>query len=406
MGTEVRLLSGDLRAFYEAGETAFGAHLRDEDWAVIEPLAEADRAFAAYDGERIVGTAGTFSFELTVPGGMVPAAGVTIVGVHPTHRRRGILRQMMRAQLDHVRERGEPVAILWASEGGIYQRFGYGLATMRLGINVERHRNAYRLPHEPAGTVRFVDVDEAKRVFPPIFDAVRPHRAGFFGRSRAFWDSEVFHDPEHRRGGAGPAWHIVHDGQSGLDGYARYRIKEQWDDSGPKSAVIVSELMAVTPAAQLDLWRFLMDIDLMTRVESWNQPADDPIVLSVSEPRALNMTSGDALWLRVVDVAGALAARRYRTDGRLVVELTDEFMPHNAGRWALDVAHGAATVEPATGEADIACDVTDLAAAYLGAFTFRQLADAARARELVEGGVERADLLFRTDRAPWCPRVF
>ena len=406
MAIDVRLLSGDLRDFYEAGETAFGGRLRDEDWAVMEPLAEADRAFAAYDGDRIVGTAGTFSFELTVPGGVLPAAGVTIVGVHPTHRRRGILRQMMRAQLDHVRERGEPIAILWASEGAIYQRFGYGLATMRLGISVERHRNAFRLPHEPTGTVRIIDVDDARRAFPPIFDAVRPTRPGFFGRTTAFWDAEFFHDPEHRRDGGTPAWYVLHDGPAGADGYARYRIKHQWDDTGSKSTLVISELMATTPAAHLDLWRFLMDVDLMARVESWNQAPDDPLVLAAAEPRALNLTLGDALWLRVVDVPRALAGRSYRSDGRVVLQVADEFMPDNAGRWSLTAERGTASAERATDAPEVACDATDLGAAYLGAFSFAQLADAGRVRELVPGAIERADALFRTDRAPWCPKVF
>jgi predicted acetyltransferase len=406
MGIDVRPLSGDARAFYEAGETAFQGTLRDEDWAVMEPLAEPDRAIAAYDGDRIVGTAGAFSFELTVPGGMLPAAGVTLVGVHPTHRRRGILRRMMQAQLDQVRDRGEPLAILWASEGAIYQRFGYGLGALRMGISVERHRNDFRLRPTPAGGIRFVDVDEARRLFPPIHDAFRPRRAGFFNRTPAFWDAEVFHDPEHRRGGAGPAWYVVHEADGHPDGYARYRIREQWDDSGPKSSLVLTELIATNPAAHLDLWRFLMDIDLMARVEAWNVAPDDPILLSLAEPRALGMGLGDALWLRVVDVALALGGRSYRADGRVVIEVFDEFMPANAGRWALEVDGGAATVSSTTDAPDVACDVTDMGAAYLGAFSFAQLADAGRVREVATGGVERADALFRTDRAPWCPKVF
>lgn len=405
MAIEVRPLSGDARAFYEAGETAFQGTLRDEDWAVIEPLAEPDRAIAAYDGDRIVGTAGAFSFELTVPGGMLPAAGVTLVGVHPTHRRRGILRRMMQAQLDQVRDRGEPLAILWASEGVIYQRFGYGLGALRMGISVERHRNEFRLPHTPAGDIRFVDVEDAKRLLPPIHDALRPRRAGFFNRTPAFWDSEIFHDPEHRRGGAGPAWYVVHEAEGRPDGYARYRIREQWEASGPNSTVVLTELMATNPAAHLDLWRFLMDIDLMGRVEAWNVAPDDPILLSVAEPRALGLGLGDALWVRVVDLPAALGGRSYRAGGRVVIEVSDEFMPANAGRWALEV-DGGARVSSTTDAPYVACDITDVGAAYLGAFSFAQLADAGRVRELATGGLERADALFRTDRAPWCPKVF
>ena len=402
----MRPYDGDAHAFFEAGSVAFGERLRDEDVAAWEPTFEADRAIAAYDGDRIVGTAGIFSFELTVPGGMLPAAGVTAVGVHPTHRRRGILRRMMRQQLEAVHDRGEPLAILWASEGQIYQRFGYGLSTLATRIDVARDRSAFRRPHIPAGVIRFVDVDEAKRLLPPVYEAARPRRAGFFNRTPAFWDGDVFYDPEHWRHGASAAWYVVHEVAGEPDGYARYRIRDKWDESGPKSTLIVTDLLALNPAARLDLWRFLLDVDLMARIEAWNVPPDDPLILTVAEPRRLGIGVGDGMWLRVVDVSSALAGRRYQGDGALVIEVADELCPWNDGRWTLSVEDGVPYVEPATGAADLAADVTDLAAAYLGGFTFANLADAARVTELTPGGVARADALFRTDRAPWCPRVF
>ena len=160
MEIDVRPFDGEPRAFLEAAELAFGERARDEDVPVWESTFEPDRAIGAYDGDRLVGTAGALSLDLTIPGGVVPSAGVTIVGVHPTHRRRGILRRMMRFQLDQVRDRGEATAILWASEGSIYQRFGYGLATTLTRLSIERERSAFRRPHEPAGTIRFVEVDE------------------------------------------------------------------------------------------------------------------------------------------------------------------------------------------------------------------------------------------------------
>ena len=165
-------------------------------------------------------------------------------------------------------------------------------------------------------------------------------------------------------------------------------------------------MMATNPSAHLDLWRFLMDIDLMARIEAWNLPADDPILLSVAEPRRLRADLGDALWTRIVDIAPALAARRYASDGRVVFEIADEFCEWNDGVWELAVENGMPVVQPVTGAADLACDITDLGAAYLGAFGFRQLADAGRVRELQPGAIARADALFRTERPPWCPMVF
>ena len=401
MEIEVRPYTGERRAFLDSIGIGFGEHVTDEAAPFWESLIEFDRAIAAYDGDRIVGNAAAISFELTVPGGVLPAAGVTTVGVQPTHRRRGALRQMMRLQLDDVHRRGEPLAALWASEGGIYQRFGYGLASLKASVKVDRHRNAFRRPHDFSGQIRLVSEDEARVAFPPVFDAVRVIRPGFFSHTPEFWNAEVFYFPEQWRRGRGKPFHVLHDAGGMIDGYARYAIRE-----GDVNEVSVLDLLATTPAAHLDLWRYLLDIDLMSRVESWNVPIDDPLLLAVAEPRRLEMTMGDALWLRIVDLAPALAARRYRGDGRVVMEVADEFCTWNDGRWSLTIEAGVPYVEPATDSADIACDVTDVAAAYLGGFTFAQLASAGRTRELAPGGVQRADGLFRTDRAPWCPRPF
>ena len=406
MEIDVRGFDGQPRQFLEAGELAFGERVRDEDIPSWEAAFEGDRAVAAYDGDRIVGTAGIFSFDLTIPGGVAPSAGVTIVGVHPTHRRRGILRRMMRLQLDQVHERGEATAILWASEGSIYQRFGYGLATMATRLTIERDRSAFRVPRDPVGAVRFIELDEAKRVLPPIHDALVPDRPGFFSRTPAFWDSELFRDPEHWRRGASAVFYALHETDGRPDGYVRYRVRDNWDEGGPRSSVILTEKMALTPAVDLDLWQFLLGIDLMAKLEAWNVAPDDPIILNVLEPRRLGLAMGDGLWLRVVDLAAALTQRRYAADGRVVVEVRDEFCPWNAGRWSLDVEGGVARVEPTTDAAALACDITDLGAAYLGGFSFTRLADAVRVTELEPGAVARADAMFRTARPPWCPKVF
>ena len=406
MDIDVRPFDGEARQFFEAGELAFSERLRDEDAEAYASVFEPDRAIAAYDGERVVGTAGIFSFDPTIPGGVVPAAGVTFVGVQPTHRRRGILRRMMATQLQAVHDRGEPLAVLWASEGSIYQRFGYGLSTMATRFSVGRERSAFRRPHAPAGTIRFVDVDEARRLFPPVHDAVAPLRPGFFARTPAFWDAEVLRDPEHWRQGAGAAFHIVHEVAGVADGYARYRVRDKWDDNGPQSTVIVAEKLATNPAADLDLWRFLLDIDLMAKLEAWNVAPDDALILNALEPRRLGISAGDGMWTRIVDASAALALRRYAADGRLVIELSDESLDWNDGRWALTVEDGVPRVEQTADAADLSADTTDLAAAYFGGFGWVQLADAGRVRELQPGALARADALFRTDRQPWCPRVF
>lgn len=406
MDIEVGAFVGDARDLYAAAEMAFGSYPHEEDIAHFVATFEVDRAIAATANGKIVGTTGAYSFAFTVPGAVVPAAGVTMVAVLPTHRRRGILRRMMRFQLDDVHARGEPVAILWASEGGIYQRYGYGLASLHASIRLARDRAALRLPRQPVGQVRLVDPAEARQLFPAIHDAIAPGHPGFFARSDAYWEHEFFPDHEHRREGRSAAFHVVHDTNGAADGYARYRIKDDWQHAGPNSSLVIVELMASNPDAHVDLWAYLLGVDLIGQIEAWDQPVDDPLLLLVAEPRRARATIGDALWLRIVDVARALEGRTYRADGELVFDLGDEFCDWNAGTWSMEVHAGRARVARSNAAAQIGLDVTDLAAVYLGAFSFAQLAAAGRVRELIEGGIRRADALFRTDRAPWCPRVF
>ena len=402
MPIEVRPFAGDARSYLSAVERAFAEHPRDADISVWSELVELDRSLAAHDGARVVGTASAFSFELAVPGGMLPAAGVTMVGVHPTHRRRGILRSMMRAQLDDVHERGESLAILWASEGVIYQRFGYGPGSMHARLSVERSRNAWRRPHEPSGEVRFVDLDEAKSAYPKLFEGLWRDHVGFFGRSEAYWAGEFFYVPDRWRRGLGPPFDVVHETDGAVDGYARYAIRDGKDDR----QLEVTELISATPAARLDLWRFLLDVDLMARVEAWNLAVDEPLLLAAAEPGKLGWRLGDALWLRLVDLPAALAGRRYEGSGRLVLAVTDDFCPWNAGRWELAVEDGTAVAGRTDAPADLELETADLAATFLGAFGFAQLLEARRVRECTPGAITRADGLFRTDRAPWCPGTF
>ena len=298
---------------------AFAERLRDEDVEAWEPIFEADRAIAAYDGDRIVGTAGIFSFELTMPGGVLPAAGVTAVGVQPTHRRRGILRRMMRAQLARRPRPGRaarhPVGVGGPDLPALRLRAGDD-GRAGSASSATAARSARRTL--PAGTIRFIDVDEAKRLFPPIHDAVvRRSRPGFFDRTPAFWDARCLPRPgalaPRRRARRGYVVHEVAGAgrwlcalpdprQVGRHGTELDRDRHRDDGRQPGRAPRPVALPARhRPDGQL---------------EAWNVAPDDPIILNAAEPRRLGIGLGDGLWLRVVDVASALAGRRYRV-GRL-----------------------------------------------------------------------------------------
>ncbi|CAN5512016.1 GNAT family N-acetyltransferase [soil metagenome] len=407
MSIEIGTLpTGGLRALRQVVASAFGDEMSDAEMRDLEQILEIDRVVCATEGSTIVGGAGAFSYGLTIPGGEARAAGVTAVGVAPSHRRQGILRRMMRYQLDDVHQRGEPLAILWASEGGIYQRYGYGLATVSASVDVERSRNAFRQPSAPEGRIRMVPREEADLLFPPVYEKMREANPGFFTRSPEWWATEVLNDPEYRRYGRGPCVYAVWDLDGAPGGYVLYRVQQEWDARGSNSTLHVHELMATTPAATRELWRFVFDVDLMVRTRARLLAPDHPLLLLMAEPRRLGLSVGDGLWLRIVDVAGALGARSYAADDSLVLGVADEFCPWNAGRWYLAASGGSGSAERTDREPDLVLDVSDLAAVYLGAFTFARLHKAGRGVEHRPGAGDRADAMFRVDRAPWCPQIF
>ena len=331
-----------------------------------------------------------------MPGATVACAAVTAVGVVPTHRRRGLLTTMMRRQLEDVRASGDPVAILWASEGPIYGRFGYGIAA-RIGRLTAR-RPAARLaaPPPPGDPLRAGPAGEHVEAMREIHERVRRERPGMLDRPGPWWDVRL-HDPESQRRGAQPLRAVLVP-----DGYALYAVRSDRDEDGPAGEVAIRELVGATPAACAELWAFLLDQDL-TRTITWRlAPPDEPLWLMLTDPDAVRVGLESALWVRLVDVPTALAARTYAADPDVVLEVSDAFCPWNAGHWRLT----GGTCERTEAPADLALDASVLGAAYLGGTTLRELAAAGRVAELRPGALARASDAFRGEVAPWCPEVF
>jgi predicted acetyltransferase len=380
--------------------TAFGEELKDDEVERARRTMPLDRLLVAWDGGRPVGVTASYPFELTIPGGSAGAAGVSWVGVLPSHRRRGILRELMLRQFEDVHERGEPLAILWASESSIYGRFGYGMAAPESHIDGERGAFALRDDAGPRGSARLVTLDEATELFPPLHEKLRKARPGFIRRSPERWRDAILADPEHWRDGASPKYYALLELDGEPAGYALYRMKPKWEEGGPKGDLRVVEALATSPEATAELWRFLFGVDLVARVKGTIDP-DWSLPVMVKDPRRLHVTIYDGLWLRFVDLEAALAARTFNDAEGVVLEVTDDVLPRNAGRFAVG-----AEVGQTQDEADVAIDVRDLASAYLGAFTFERLAAAGRARELRPGGLARATALFATPLPPFCPEGF
>lgn len=362
---------------------------------------EVERVHAAFEGDRIVGGAGAFTYELSVPGGSVPAAGVTVVGVLPSHRRRGVLTSLMRAQLDDCRSRGEHVAYLWASEATIYGRFGYGLASRIGAMKLPKERTAFALPFEPRGRLRLVGREEAAATFPPLYEQAFAQRPGMFSRSEEWWELRRLHDdPARRRGGPKNLALLELDGEPA--GYAIYTVKQDWAAGSSTGAVTIVEAVAPSPQATRELWRWLLDFDWTAEFVADLLPLDHPLFLLLAEPRRMQLTVGDGVWLRLVDVGAALSARTFNDGGDVVLDVTDAFLPENAGRWRI----GPTSVETTAAPAEIELDVTALGSVYLGGFSFADLVRGSRAVELVPGAVARADALFATATEPWCVEIF
>jgi predicted acetyltransferase len=391
--------------YLKATERAFGHHPSPEEIESERRIFEPERSLAVFEGDRIVGTTGAFSLEVTVPGGSLPMAGVTEVGVAPTHRRRGLLTMMMRRQLDDVRNLGEPLAGLWASEGAIYQRFGYGMATYACEIEIERHWTAFARPYEWPGGVRLVEKDEAMALMPPIHQRVADASPGMWKRSQAFWEHQ-FADLDRWRDGASALFFAIYESPQGPDGYAAYRVKHDWPGGIPKGILKVRELMAATPQATAALWRACFDHDLMGKVESWPRPLDEPLLHMLANPRALGLRVTDGMWLRLVDVPGALAARRYSGSGRVVFEVHDTFCSWNEGRFQLEAGRDGASCTASPAEPDLVVEASDLGAAYLGGVRFEHLHRAGRVVEVTPGALGRADAMFTWEPLPFCSAVF
>ena len=385
-------------AFDRAAMWAFHSEPSEDDIQRWRRLDEPDRRLAWFDDGRVVATTLAYTRALTVPGGAaVPAAGVSAVTVVPTHRRRGLLTSMMRRQLADVRDRGEPLAILWSSEGPIYGRFGFGVSVYDARLRAQRPRARLAVAAGSTEPLRGHRAEEVVDALRAVHERVRPARAGMLDRPGAWWESRL-RDPPDERDGAQALRAVL----AGYEGYALYAVKPGRDDDGPAGEVQIRELMTTTADARAALWAFLLDQDLTRRITWRLAPVDEPLRLMLSDPYAMSVTVHEALWVRIIDVQAALRARTYTADPDVVFEVADPFCDWVAGRYRLSAGDCARTGAPA----DLELDAAALGAAYLGATTLLELAAADRVRELTPGALQRASRALRTDVAPWCPEVF
>ena len=357
---------------------------------------------AAFDGKEVVGSAGSYPFQMTIPGGPVPTAGITLVGVRPTHRRQGILSKLIKQLLEGARERGEAIASLWVAEEPIYGRFGCGVSSLNGEIRIDREHTHFRTHWERTLEARQVEHAEALERFPLVYEQVAPRSPGMLSRTRDWWEVRQLLDNPNDRHGAGPLVRVLFEREGEPAGYALYSHRTEFVEGRSNSTLEVREAIGVDTAATAGVWRYLFDIDLIAHIHAAYISIDHPLFFMLAEPRRLRLRAEDGIWLRLVDVESALRARSFASGEKLVLDIKDAFCPWNEGCYRIEEGE----VSRAKDGADLRLEVRELASAFMGGFSFAQLARADLVEELRPGGIACADRLFASSPAPWCPEMF
>jgi len=397
---EIRTITDEeVPAFRESLMQTFGADPHDDPGDDRQrKLVDRAQTWAVFDGTSVVGTAATFQHSIGVPGGgSLPIAGLTMVTVRPTHRRRGLLRELMRHHLDDARARGYAASGLWASESSIYGRFGYGVAAEHDSIRIADSRHVRLAPRE-LDDVEWIDEPRAREVLPDIYARATANRPGILRRSAAWWHERRFLESPWVREGASLRRHVVARRGATLVGYVAYRQRRDGDGPTPGGRTQIVELHGIDARAEATLWRFVLSMDLFHHVSWWSAPTDDALPLLVDDARLVERKRSDNIWLRIEDAPAALRARRYPSDG--VLRFT-----FDGTRYELVVEDGHATCAQTTREAELEIDRIALGSLYLGGFAASRLARA----NLVRGdarAIAMADRLFASPIAPWCAEIF
>jgi len=413
----IRLVAEDeLAAFLVVDQHAsHGAPMSERAHANFLARLEFGRTLAAFDGDTIVGGTGAFSFQMRVPGAMAAVAGVSLVAVLPSHRRQGILSALMRRQLADVSERGEAVAVLFASESGIYGRYGYGRASWHAAYRLQRGEGtlAHGAPADPGLRLRIAEPLSARAGLAKVYDLALAERPGLYARTEPWWD-RLLTDLHSEDGSSQQIRCVLAEDDSGPRAYAVFTSTECWDeDAGlPRGVLEVSEALATDPAATAALWDNLLSRDLVSEFHARMRPVDDPLLYLLADPRRVRSVVSDGLWVRLVDVGRALAQRHYASPVDVVIEVADELCPQNAGRWRLAAEAGVApagfraTCERTTAPADVVLPVWAVGAAYLGGTGLKAMANAGLITEAAPGSLAALSTAMSWEPAPWCPMTF
>ncbi|MFJ4920850.1 GNAT family N-acetyltransferase [Streptomyces sp. NPDC088725] len=412
MSLEVRTVTAsEFSDWHRALDTGFLRQLAPAE-AVEAKRAhtELHRVYGAFDEGRCVATFRSFDQELTLVGGATPTVNaISNVTVSATHRRRGLLSRMMAADLAAAKERGDALSTLVAAEHPIYGRYGFGPATWLTDWSVDVPRSGLDprwAGPDDGGRIDLIDPAGVRKLGPDFHDRFRVTQPGATDRDARWWRLETGQET------VGPPWaerfFAVYRSAAGeIEGLVTYSSDGGWaEDKTPRNTLSVRHLLALTPAAQRALWHFVCSIDWVTTVRTGYRAPDDLLPDLLPDPRAARVVAhADFLWVRVLDAVRALEARTYAVPGTLVLEIHDR-AGLTPGRFRLDVSPAGASCAPTTESADLALDVRELGALYLGDASAVRLAALGVLSEEKPGAAALADAVFRTPRRPWSPDIF
>ena len=394
---EMRTVTADEFAKWLSAESrAHGNRLADDPEALRSHF-DLDRTVVVLEQGNIVGGSHSRRVDMSLPGATTTISGICNVSVQPTHTRRGVMTQMMQHQLNNFHQRDEPLAALFSTESIIYGRFGYGIGSLYERWTIERPYTAYTRPYKSPGQVFFVDPEDTPKQLPEVFQRSTKDRPGMFQREQHHWERDS-RAQEHSQGGPGGLFYVAYEENGRIDGYATYR--------STGTTLVINELMAATQEATAALWRFCFDVDRMSTTEALKRPVDDPLPWMLADPRRLQRSTRDGVWVRIVDARAALELRRYLREDRLVLEVKDDTCPWNEGRFELESSPEGASCRVSSKSPDLLLNVTHLASVFMGAVSFSTLAGASLIEECTPNALLRADCMFASRYQPWSPHSF
>lgn len=385
-----------------AVRASLGTHTTLDDTVFMRAhRVEIDRLLVCVDGDVMAGSGGADSFDMTLPGGaQVPVAGVAYITTAATHRRRGIHRAIMKRIHDDARDRGDAAAILWASQSGLYGRYGYGNSMPVHNWHIDMRHTDFAFAPDWTGHYVKAERDEAIPLMAEAYDRARANRTGMISRTAKRWEYEVH--PVHTK----DEFFIVYTEGDDALAYARYTLDFDPDDEF-RGTMHVVEAVAATDEAHAALWRFIFDQELVHEVIAHARPVDDPLVWMLAEPRRLRRSLTDAIWLKFLDIPSMLENRSYPVEDSLILQVLDE-ETGGSRTLAFECGLEGATCRETSVSPDLVMSETQLAEMYLGAAECSMLADLGMVEVAARNpnAAWRADSIFRTSPAGWNPYHF